>query len=1279
MKRLILTPTIILLLVTIGLAQTTTGRLSGNISGPDGLLPGATVIVRDDQTRKELTTTSDSAGHFIFPQLEFGTYTLTVKATGFKTFVGTALKIDVGREYSRDVVLEIGELQESISVVAGADILTATTPQISNTVSPKQILELPMITRNPLTLVELQAGTVNGNTNAFQLSSVNGMRTTLTNITRDGINIQDIFIRANATDFAPGRPSVDDTGEFTVNTANTEADQGYGGAQVRLVTPRGARDFHGGIFEYNRNSYFAANNFFNNRSGVPRPFRNRNQFGGKISGPLPLSRFGEGGPSLIHGKAFFFSAYEGIRDPLSTRQTRVILLPSARNKTFQFTRATAGNVTAFCPSSAAGSLCTVPDILAFANSLGFAKIPATVDPLVQSRVLAPMPTAGNAAGGDGLNTAGFALNRRNDQTRNTSSNRVDFDLNPNNSISGIFNYNKETNLRPDADNTKFTVVPGVSQISENKQYTAAWRHNFGATIVNEVRGGRFQSFVPFTKTDDTPPFFFTTNAAGLIAPTANSTGFISDPENVFLSQGRRVWSWNLQDNVDWVKDKHAFKFGGQLQFFAANTYNDVGIVPTYSLAVGPATPQFTTTSGAFLPTGSGQASTISPNQLTNANNLLALLSGVVSAGAQNFNADSAGSPFQPVRRFQPFRYANHSLYFQDRWQVTPSLSLLLGVRYEVFPALTIANGVGLEPVIADVNNPLASILSTSGTYGFVGGNAGKKNAYYKTDWNNLAPVLGFAYSVGAEKGWKHLLFGDPGKSVIRGGYSHIYGNDSIVTSISNAAAGNVGLGTTASNAVNALTGTTALNDRLAGPLTNILPPSTFVPGRTYLFNNSAAVAGNFGTVFAIDPHIQIPQIRQYSFGLQREFGSTAVEARYVGTRSNSLARSQDFNQVDIFTGGFLADFNRARANRVLTGNPFCTTTGCQALSIFQNGAGSPGHLGVGTGGLALATFNANLDNGTPADLAISFITSGLNNHPTVANPTATPFVRLLRNPATGIANLFWNNGYYQYDSLQIEVRRRLSGGLYFQGNYTFSKNLTNAIGTGQTLVEPFLDNNNPQLDKTRWDTDITHVFNFNGIYDLPFGQGRPFLKANGWVDRIVGGWQLSSIINWSSGSPITLVDTRGTLNRTTRSARQTPVTNLTNDQIRALMGHFENSLGIFYINPAVINTTGRASEGFGSTPFPGQVFFNVAPGQTGNTARGVLDGPGYFNLDAALLKNFRFGESMRLQLRAEAFNLLNHVNFQPPTQFPSITSATFGQLTAAFPARQIQFAARFEF
>ncbi|MEO6335061.1 MAG: hypothetical protein ABIO91_08770, partial [Pyrinomonadaceae bacterium] len=358
-----------------------------------------------------------------------------------------------------------------------------------------------------------------------------------------------------------------------------------------------------------------------------------------------------------------------------------------------------------------------------------------------------------------------------------------------------------------------------------------------------------------------------------------------------------------------------------------------------------------------------------------------------------------------------------------------------------------------------------------------------------------------------------------------------------------------------------------------------------------------------------------------------------------------------------------------------------------ALSATNGGIGT-----AGAGAAINATVNANLVSGSVADLAQFYVNQGVNNHPTLASPTNVPFVKFYQNPNIGQIELFTNDGSYNYNSLQIELRRRFSDGLFFQANYTFSKNLTDTVGTSQQLFEPFLQNQARELDVQRADFDQTHVFNFSGIYHLPFGKGKRFLNSGGVMDKIFGGFEISGIVQASTGAPISFVDNRGTLNRGSnsaalqqRSGRQTPFSTLTNDEIRALSGVFEANGNIYFINPSIIGPTGAASTGFSfpglntNTAFPGQVFFNVAPGQTGNVARTLINGPRFFNVNAALLKNIRFTETMRVQLRAEAFNLFNTVNFFNNTQLASITSQTFGQITSAAAARQMQFAVRFEF
>lgn len=1215
--------------------QLTSSSLRGTVSTPDGVLPGATVLVKNNGSAKAVTVQTDGSGNFVIPNLEVGSYTVTITAAGFKTVTVNELIIETNRVQSLPITLEIGAISEIVNVTGGTEIINSADGKITNTVTRKTLEDLPSLGRNPLNFVPLQAGAAS---NPSQNTVINGIRTSGTNITIDGINVQDNFIRSNATDFSPARPSVDEVEEFAISS-QANADDGFGGAQIQFTTRRGGNQFHGGIFEFNRNSKLAANPFFNNANGLPRPFRNRNQFGGNIGGPI------------LKDKLFFFFSYEKIidRQPAAT-QFSTTLTQNARQGIFTYTAAANDPANGIV----AGQIVSV-NLLNPAFGTGI----TSINPTIASRVLGNLPAGNSTATGDQRNTTGFAVVQSSNSDQRNYVGRVDYNLNSKHSFTGTYRNVEQSTLRPDIDNT-FKVIPDVVQPSTNPFVSFGWTWAPSNRFTNEIKGGYFNSEPVFLRTDQIPANFLT-------------LPLITNPEDTFLNQGRFVDTYNVQNNSTFLAGNHTFRFGGQFQRVKIDAFNDAGIRPTFTIGTNVNTPSISTaqfTNTALFP---GQVPTA---QRAAANSLLALLGGIVSAGTQTFNAESQTSGFVPgATNRRIFNYEAYSFNLSDQWRPVRNLTVNLGLRYDLYTALVSENALFLEPVISNPDDPFSAITDPLGRQQFVGGNVGKSGQFYETDKNNFSPVLSAAWSPSFTSGVFGKLFGD-NKTVFRGGFRISYINDELVRAPDNALGGNSGL-SLASPLINPITNTTALNARV-NSLPNV-PVPVFTGPRTFAQVNASQ--GLFGTVFAVDPKVQSPLVQEYSFGITREVGfDTAVEVRYVGTRSTNLLRGVDLNQVDIRNNGFAEDFNRARNNLLACnatagcntgGNYNAGISGSQQLTVFPN---------LGSGGLLTnATITGNLIGGTPADLAIVYVTNGLAGN-----------VSFLRNPNAGPVDLLGNFGSFNYNSLQVDVRRRFTHGLALNANYTFSKNLTDAQGTGQTRFEPLLDNLDPDLERSRADFDQTHTFNVLASYDLPFGKGRTFLNTDGILDKIVGGWNFGSIISIGSGAPITITDARGTLNRAARAGRQTALTNLSTEQLNDLAGVYSTPNGIFFLPPEIlgrnadgtINTaaggTGRGANGFGSPAFAGQVFLNNLPGTTSGLQRAILTGPTRYNVDLTLIKRFAVTERINLQVQGDMFNAFNRTNFVPG-QFLDVNGTNFGRITTAFAPRVSQLAFRVNF
>ena len=1283
----------LLVLAPSAFSQGSTGRLVGTVSGPDGMIPGATVTITDNQTRKERTVVTSGEGSYSLSQLEFGSYTIRVTAPGFKAYTATDLKIDAGREYSLNTTLEIGSIQETVTVTAGADAINSINAALSNTISTKDVKELPINGRNPLALLNTLPG-VNATS-----SSINGQRSTVTNYTRDGLNVQDNFIRLGG--FVQDRPTVDDTGEFTAILQNAGAE--FSSSQtVQLVTPRGGSAFHGALYEFNRNSHFGANTFFGNFNNTPRPFLNRNQFGGTISGPAPLPWFGEGGPSILKKHAFFFFNTELFRQASQASAAATTLLPAARNGTFTYT---ATCTAATCPVGITpGQQITVNALtgsglnLAGGNATVFnnAGGATSVDPLVASRILSRLPNAGNGTA-QGINfTQALNFNVSSPIVRDAQTGRFDLQFNDRNAANFVFKRTFDDNARTDLA-FSFNTSPYVFQGATTTLYIGAYNWTPSATFSNEVRGG-YQYSNPFFQEGGVPTDFVFSNAQTQAANTL--AGIITNPEGSFRSQGRNTSYWNLQDNATWTRGNHSFRFGFNRDAYKIVALNFAATTPLYAFSstANPNTPGLTT---ALFPGG------ISSTDLGRINNLRYLLAGIIGAASVRANLVNLQTGFQPgAPSKNDFRYEIYSGYAQDQWRVSPRLTLNLGMRYDLYTPLRNPDRIYLESRVEAGQTATQAALNPAGVYQGVGGNSGKLGSFSRPDKNNFGPTVSLAWSPQFGGMLGSLLPGD-GKTVFRGGYRISYNNNEYVRTPDNAYSQLVGLG---SQNINAFQGASAQLRATLTPRPD-LPGFIAVPGAfatpplptlpiTYATNN--ALAAKQGLVWVFDPNIQAPMVHEYNFGIQREIGmKSVVELRYVGSRSNQIWRSVDTNQVDIRNNGFLADFLRARENCRLQGatlpgsaDPLlrCTNAsfnaaipGSQPLTVFP--------LLPSGGLLNNSTIVGQIQQGVPADLAVTYI---INNLATGVN--------FLANPNAFVANVTSNGGLYRYNALQAEIRRRYADGFSYQVNYTFQKTLADSTQDTQQSVDPYLDNLNQRLNYARPNYDRAHTLNANLNLELPFGRGHRWLNDGGVASKIFGGFQLTSIVNISSGAPLSILDSRGTLNRAGRSGLQPATSSLSAKEIKKLVGIFKTPNGVFFINPSVLQAktptglvvdlrqplpagvtpqqlTIRGASPIGTAPFPGQVFFLNNPGSTGNLPMNFINGPKYFNWNGGAFRNFGLGESRRLQLRMEVFNVLNNPSFNlgEGSGVFNVASTSFGRVSSTFAARIVQFGARFDF
>lgn len=1232
-----------LLIPALLFAQGYFGTVSGLLTDPSGaVVQNAKVTLTDQQKGYTFTTTSDSAGRYLFRAVSPGHYSVTAEMKGFDKVVVTNIKVDVNDNATANLSLRMVAAKETVQVSAQAEAVATQDATTGQVINRKFINDLPLINRDVTALTYLAPGVTDMDDQCPNCGSTgfvsNGSRGASADILLDGASVTNFEPNGGITQMAYN-PPVEAVEEFKVQQTNFSAEYGFTGASViNMVTRSGSNQFHGSAYDFLRNAITDANDWFANYYGNPRPKQQRNEYGGTFGGPI------------FKNKTFFFFDFEGTR--AISASTASAGVPSGPEQAGDFGELCGGDgpngpapdgsfdpTTGIC-SDPAGQIYD-PYSGYFDQNQGFAvrntpipfnnianyispgnpNLPANLEPApgVAGNLIDPvaqtmlnMFPASNLDSGNPYNN--WANSGPNHSTDAKMEIKIDQRFNEKNTLTGKYAQEWDSHYTGWSCFNNF-VDPCATGPNTSTAHTLALNlsHTFSPstlliTTLGFTRAAFHQDQYAYASSQPDPlkalgfpetgPDNLRYNGfngvPAIFIHGYQSAGFTSVGDNPYGNYRQGENTGQLAVTVSKVHGAHELKFGFDGRLHQINYIQTNAPLGNFS----------------FDATGSSQNN--SEDNPNGGDPLASFLMG------QMLGNGNSGYEIQFRPAMENFQYA---WFAQDNWKARPNLTLNFGLRYELsLPrterhnrqnwwdpnAINPLNGGSIT-----YTDPLTQDTVTRTLYGGERFTNANNRTNWDTDYHNIAPRFGFSYQLDS-------------KSVVRGGYGIYFGQSR---------SGANGVGSYGTQGYNVGTSViTTYNNDGATPYLHLSNP--FPNGFVQPEGSSLGLLNDVG-FNAIGPirsgyAIKTPYEQSWSFGFERELpGNIVLDVEYIGKKGTHLYFSGANNPQIL--GPQIEQYSQNQLNALLNyvTNPFSS------------------------------------QNGGPIS----------DPNSTLSAPTVQGFQLLLPYPEfTGVTTDVQPIANSIYHGLQVKAEKRYSNGLQFLVTYTWSKSIDDASTyddnvTWEGSLTSLQDPNKPWLERSLSTFDIPQVVQFTYTYDLPFGHGRIFLgdmpKA---LDAIIGGWKTNGIWRISAGRPL-VVTVGGCGTPLPTYGCQRP--NITGTPRRNGGSHV-NWVNQYFANP--------------------EVFQSPDPYTLGDTPRALSDirSPMIFSSDLSIEKEISMAkvhEGLNAEIRLEAQNAFNHPTFSMGTPGPygddtlNVGYGDFGQLfyMTAIGPRQVQLALKINF